>query len=143
MSQVGLYDCGLAAGQAAFLRSGLVSDHVVISVLDSNAGSSSGQLGNYSRPRIPTLVISTLLPVRLSIGLRDPPSSLRFLQTLRAEIESRASRKGHVYNLSLHRRLLLVSYFDDGFNRTVAAVGLDFEGLSSPIKRKTVRYEGP
>ena len=88
-------------------------------------------------------MISTLLPVRLSIGLRERPSGVRFLQILRAEIEGRASRKGHIYSLSLHRRLLLVSYFDDGFNRTVAAVGLDFEGLSSPIEGKTVSYEGP
>lgn len=36
---------------------------------------------------IPTLVISTFLPVRLSIRLCDRPSGVRFLQTLRAEIE--------------------------------------------------------
>jgi hypothetical protein len=87
-------------------------------------------------------VMSTLLPARLSIALRDRPSGLSFLHTLHAGIEGRVPREGCACDLSLHRRLPLMPYFDDGFDRTVAAVSLDFEGLRSLLKGKAVRDEG-
>lgn len=64
--------------------------------------------------------------------------SIRLLTRLRKGVSAAPPEP-----ICFHRRLLLVSYFDDGFNSTVAAVGLDFEGLSSPIEGKTVSYEGP